>query len=631
MKGLGSLVRKFLIKTDSLGNQLWDEILSGGSRDQPVIPCLIHTNDDGFGLIGTATLGVSASPRLFFNKLDSNGTTMWSIRPYLGLSEIIKAEFSYGYSGVQTNDGYTLVGNVDVETTYPNGSHLNSYSYLWLIKTDLVGNILWNRTYSDATPSSIIQTSDGYALAGSTSFNGNDDFMLVKTDSYGNLLWNKTFGGAGNEAAKSIVETSDGGLLLAGSTTSFGAGGYDFYVVKTASTLTSILTVLNSSGGTMYPYPGTYLPSDLGDSAWLIAHPDVDYSFSHFIIDGKVTPAQYIEDDGDYTYYLSMNTSHTVQAIFTRLPVFNPANHHFYEKISGIITWNDANATANSMSYMGLTGHLVTYTSVDEENFVLNNFGGATGTHAYFIGGFQIAGSIEPAGGWQWVTGEPWNYTNWKRGEPNNGYKSNENATIYWDRTGQWNDYPSGLLDFSFLYPPNGFIVEYDNPLTLTTIQSNGGQLYPSPGTYMQPNIEAYMWLIAHPNAGYKFDYFLIDGKITPHQYIEEDGDYTYYLALDTSHSVQAVFSVGSAVPSILTVLNSVGGIMYPSPGNYTPAYLGDGAAWLIAHPNVGYKFNYFLIDGVITSNQYLEEDGDYTYYLSANMSHTVQAIFTPS
>jgi hypothetical protein len=53
----------------------------------------------------------------------------------------------------------------------------------------------------------------------------------VKLDSSGNVQWTKTIGGGGDEA-NSIIQSSDGGYVVAGRTSSFGAGGYDFYVVK---------------------------------------------------------------------------------------------------------------------------------------------------------------------------------------------------------------------------------------------------------------------------------------------------------------------------------------------------------------------------------------------------------------
>jgi len=81
---------------------------------------------------------------------------------------------------------------------------------------------MWSRTYGGASSDSaeaMVQTSDGgYALAGyTTSFGaGSYDFWLVKTDEYGDMEWNQTYGGAGIEHAYSLVETSDGGYAIAG-------------------------------------------------------------------------------------------------------------------------------------------------------------------------------------------------------------------------------------------------------------------------------------------------------------------------------------------------------------------------------------------------------------------------------
>ena len=83
---------------------------------------------------------------------------------------------------------------------------------------------------------SVVKTSDGgFALAGfkSTFLTGSNDFWLVKTDSYGNIEWSQTHGGSEGDIAHSLVETSDGGYVIAGETSSFGAGGTDFWLVKT--------------------------------------------------------------------------------------------------------------------------------------------------------------------------------------------------------------------------------------------------------------------------------------------------------------------------------------------------------------------------------------------------------------
>jgi hypothetical protein len=82
---------------------------------------------------------------------------------------------------------------------------------------------------------SIIQSSDGgYAVAGWTSSfgAGNWDFYVVKLDSAGNVVWTKTIGGSFDDEANSIIQSSDGGYVVAGYTESFGAGYPDMYVVK---------------------------------------------------------------------------------------------------------------------------------------------------------------------------------------------------------------------------------------------------------------------------------------------------------------------------------------------------------------------------------------------------------------
>ena len=100
-------------------------------------------------------------------------------------------------------------------------------------------NILWTHTYGgggDDQCWSVRQTSDGgYILSGWTwSFgSGQSDFYLVKTDNQGVCQGTRTFGGGGRDESYAVLQSSEGGYIVAGNTQSFGAGGGDLYVVKT--------------------------------------------------------------------------------------------------------------------------------------------------------------------------------------------------------------------------------------------------------------------------------------------------------------------------------------------------------------------------------------------------------------
>src|SRR5581483_7552950 len=98
-----------------------------------------------------------------------------------------------------------------------------------------VGNVAWSETVggtSDDTAYAVIQTKDGgYAVAGTTSSfgAGKNDMYLVKLGPTGTLQWTKTVGDTGSDVAYSVIQTHDNGYALAGTTTSFGVGKKDAY------------------------------------------------------------------------------------------------------------------------------------------------------------------------------------------------------------------------------------------------------------------------------------------------------------------------------------------------------------------------------------------------------------------
>jgi hypothetical protein len=83
---------------------------------------------------------------------------------------------------------------------------------------------------------SVAQTPDGgFALAGTTNsygVGGDDIFLVVVPPAGKNIVWAKTYGGTGNDRAYSLVPTADSGFVLVGSTTSFGAGSGNMFVLK---------------------------------------------------------------------------------------------------------------------------------------------------------------------------------------------------------------------------------------------------------------------------------------------------------------------------------------------------------------------------------------------------------------
>jgi len=136
-----------------------------------------------------------------------------------------------GNSLIQTSDGgYAIAGYTK--------SFGAGEADVYVVKLDANGNLQWTKTIGGSENeegNSLIQTSNGgYVIAGTTnSFGaGYADVYVIKLDANGNLQWTKTIGGPGNEIGKSLIQTSDGGYAIAGATTSFGAGEWDVHVVK---------------------------------------------------------------------------------------------------------------------------------------------------------------------------------------------------------------------------------------------------------------------------------------------------------------------------------------------------------------------------------------------------------------
>jgi len=211
-----------LICSVAASSDIWSQTYGGGARDSAEE--IVQTSDGGYAVAGW-TVSLVDNVDCLLIKTDAFGNMVWN-QTY-GEEGMV-----YASSLVSTSDGgFALVGRT---ISFGAGSY-----DCWLVKTDMNGNMQWNNTYGGPEwdeAFSLVETSDsGFALAGETkSFGvGEYDFWLVRIDGTGNIVWNQTYGGTENDRANALVETSDGGFALAGRTKSFGAGEYDFWLVKT--------------------------------------------------------------------------------------------------------------------------------------------------------------------------------------------------------------------------------------------------------------------------------------------------------------------------------------------------------------------------------------------------------------
>jgi uncharacterized delta-60 repeat protein len=209
----------YVVKLDSSGNVQWTKTIGGSLTD--VASSIIQSSDGGYVVAGyTQSFGAGGSD-MYVVKLDSSGNVQWT-KTIGGLSDDV------ALSIIQSSDGgYVVAGNT--------GGGVYDF---YVVKLDSSGNVIWTKTISGRNLDfaySIIRSSDGgYVVAGFTySFDtGTLEMYVVKLDSSGNVIWTKTIVGLSDDYARSIIQSSDGGYVVAGWTYSFGAGQADFYVVK---------------------------------------------------------------------------------------------------------------------------------------------------------------------------------------------------------------------------------------------------------------------------------------------------------------------------------------------------------------------------------------------------------------
>lgn len=245
----------WFLKFDANGVLQWNKTY-GGSMDD-IGQSLVQTTDGGYALTGYAmSIDGDATNNQGFHdnwilKLDAQGVLEW--------------ESSYGFSGHDhsydileaSQGGYFFTGFLDItsaradgNTEKGNGLTSHGVGEFWGTKIDENGSIQW-RGYFGGTNNdrahSVVQSNDGgFVMAGFTesddydvsSTNGSYEFWVVKVDAFGNLLWEHSFGGDGIEVAYDIAKTLDDGYVVVGNTFSDNGdvlvnhGGSDVWMIK---------------------------------------------------------------------------------------------------------------------------------------------------------------------------------------------------------------------------------------------------------------------------------------------------------------------------------------------------------------------------------------------------------------
>lgn len=148
-------------------------------------------------------------------------------------------------------------------------------------------------------------------------------------------------------------------------------------------------------------------------------------------------------------------------------PQFYPGTGHYYEPVlhhHGALSWDNVKAEAASCSFLGVRGHLATITSQEENDFIAQMCLALGYDTGFFIGAYQPPDSPEPAGGWSWITGEPWGYDSWRLGEPNNSgdeYVAYITSSQTQGLLGSWNDI-TGIVHSARDW--SHYVIEYPVP-----------------------------------------------------------------------------------------------------------------------------------------------------------------------
>lgn len=212
----------WILKLNNKGKIEWQKTYGGAGAN--AVYSIQQTSDSGYIVAGFTNCFGAGGKDFWVIKLNSDGLIAWQ-KAYGGISDEI------ANSIIQTIDG----GYIVTGWTMSFGAGKTDF---WVLKLNSNGSIAWQKTYGGAEGEwtrTIIETKDGcYLVSGLTTSFGvsNGDIWIVKLNNDGTIRWQKVYGGKNDEGANSMQITNDGGCIVTGATTSFGAGSYDAWLLK---------------------------------------------------------------------------------------------------------------------------------------------------------------------------------------------------------------------------------------------------------------------------------------------------------------------------------------------------------------------------------------------------------------
>ncbi|MEO8085254.1 MAG: T9SS type A sorting domain-containing protein [Bacteroidota bacterium] len=252
----------WIIKIDSLGNKQWDKAFGGGTIDD--LRKVLQTPDSGFLLGGTSYSSISGNkteptfggPDYWIVKTDSVGNKLWE-KDFGGdngeyfTTLRMNSDGGFMLGGIS----YSNASGIKTENTRDTSSNPNQLGDYWIMKTDSIGNKLWDKDYGGYLGDNSWMTDqdiegNGYIISGNTSSDiggdktennlGMRQLWLVKADSVGNPTWNKTIFSPGNDGRGFVIQENEHCYLVAGNSDADSGGyksqnnrgGYDYWVLK---------------------------------------------------------------------------------------------------------------------------------------------------------------------------------------------------------------------------------------------------------------------------------------------------------------------------------------------------------------------------------------------------------------